>query len=102
MVQSYKNFLTYASKSQEKISFFSFYKQISMSMITCCVFQFPSRTIFCTLPCELYLLSFLFISILDIECRYLLLDPLLYHFVGVSKMVQQKTATPFDSGITVL
>ena len=46
MVQSYEKFLTYASKQQEKISFFSFYKQISMSMITCCVFQFPSRTIF--------------------------------------------------------
>lgn len=33
MVQSYKNKLTYASKSQEKFSFFSFYKQISMSKI---------------------------------------------------------------------
>ena len=29
---------------------FSFYKQISMSMITCCVFQFPSRTISFLLP----------------------------------------------------
>ncbi len=33
MVQSYKKKLTYASKSQEKFSFFSFYKQISMSKI---------------------------------------------------------------------
>ena len=34
MVQSYKKILTYASKSQEKFSFFSpFYKQISMSKI---------------------------------------------------------------------
>ncbi len=36
MVQSYKKILTYASKSQEKFSFFSpFYKQISMSKIFC-------------------------------------------------------------------
>jgi len=33
MVQSYKKKLTYASKSQEKFSFFSFYKQISKSKI---------------------------------------------------------------------
>ena len=33
MVQSYKKKLTYASKSQEKFLFFSFYKQISMSKI---------------------------------------------------------------------
>ena len=33
MVQSYRKKLTYASKSQEKFSFFSFYKQISMSKI---------------------------------------------------------------------
>ena len=33
MVQSYKKKLTYASKLQEKFSFFSFYKQISMSKI---------------------------------------------------------------------
>ena len=33
MVQNYKKNLTYASKSQEKISFFSFYKQISISKI---------------------------------------------------------------------
>jgi hypothetical protein len=32
MLQSYKNFLTYASKSQEKSHFSSFYKQISISM----------------------------------------------------------------------
>ena len=33
MVQNYKKNLTYASKSKEKFTFFSLYKQISISKI---------------------------------------------------------------------
>lgn len=45
MVQSYKKKLTYASKSQEKFSFFSFYKQISMSKIMLYIKRKKAKTI---------------------------------------------------------
>ena len=41
MVQNYKKNLTYASKSKEKFSFFSIYKQISISKIFRCLFSVP-------------------------------------------------------------
>lgn len=41
MVQNYKKNLTYASKSKEKFTFFSLYKQISISKIFRCFFLVP-------------------------------------------------------------
>ena len=41
MVQNYKKNLTYTSKSKEKFSFFSLYKQISISKIFRCFFLVP-------------------------------------------------------------
>ena len=46
MLQSYKNFLTYARKLQEKSHFSSLYKQISISMSVSFLFSAPNdRTI---------------------------------------------------------
>ncbi len=50
MVQSYKKKLTYASKSQEKFSFFSFYKQISMSKIFSFLFIVPNDSTISSFP----------------------------------------------------
>ena len=54
---------------------FSFYKQISMSMITCCVFQFPSRTIFllrsfCAHFYLLYLFDYFYLVLFTLTLFY--------------------------------
>ena len=68
MVQNYKKNLTYTSKSKEKFSFFSVYKQISMSKIFRCLFSVPHlHYLFALIPagCNYYLL-FVFLFIFEI------------------------------------